>query len=119
MEVGVIKFLKFDNIIKVLSILPDSLDKIKDINKLKESIKLSNSELSECIDLLTYEDLEDYYKTDYFGKELRDDFGMIQNVMRSDPKEDEEKINDEDIEFNIPSLGLPFDFNEDNEIDEL
>ena len=112
MEIGVIKFLKFDNIIKVLSILPDSLDKIKDINKLKESIKLSNSELSECIDLLTYEDLEDYYKTDYFGKELRDDFGMIQNVMRTNyVKEDTEDDSDKDDDSDF---GLPFDYNDED-----
>lgn len=113
MEVGVIKFLMFDNLAKVLSLLPDSIDKVNDISKLKESISSSNPELSKCVNLLSYEDLEDYYRADYFGKELRDDFGMIQNVMRTDfIKVNNNEKDDEDNDDS--ELGLPFDYNDED-----
>lgn len=118
MEVGVIKFLKFDNLRRLLSLFPDSLDKIKDFNEFKRILKGSDTSISEIIDILSYEDLEDYYKSEYYGKELKDDFGMIQNVIRTDYISDDSRKNSEiDHKVEIPNfnLGLPFDYNDDVE----
>ena len=118
-EIRSIRLLSYDNLSEYLSKFPDSKDDMNNFSLVKDAIIKSYPNLKSISDDISEDDIIDFYNSSYSGKELRDDFGMIQNVMRSDPKEDEEKINDEDIEFNIPSLGLPFDFNEDDEVDEL